>query len=806
MQGYKFGIALFTSLLTIFPVTSNPTPIPSPSTGRGEILVQSQDGKSQGDQLLQKGIQEYQASQFVEAIKSLEGALKIYRSLGNKQQEKAVLGNLGAVYLIVGNHQKAIEVSQALLKIAQETDDRHSAGQAFGNLGIAYRVLGNYNQAIDSQQKALAIMQEIGDRKSEARILINLANAYETLGNYDKALAFQNQSLTIARETKDRQAESTALGNLGAIHATQGNYQKAIQFHQESLTLAKSINDREGEGFILQNLGTAYHALGKRDEAIGYYQQSLAIAQSLNNPQMQIDCLGNLGIVYEQKGDFTQAIKYHQQSLAIADSLKAPRQKAMALNNLAHTLLKSGQFQEAEKQLRIAIQILDVLRSNLQDSEQVSLFDTQILTYNLLQQVLVAQNKQEAALEISEHGRSRAFVALLAKQLSAQPKIAVALKPPTLEAIKKIAKQQNATLVEYSIIPEDFLSQGKLRGLGAEIYIWVVKPTGEIVFRRSDIKSLKTPLKDLVNNSRESIGVRGLGFAIAKPVQTTTSTDKLKELHQILIKPIADLLPNDPNSRVIFVPQESLFLVPFPGLVDESGKFLIEKHTILTTPAIQVLELTQQKRQNISNKEALIVGNPIMPVVPPAPGEPPKQLESLPGAEAEAKAIAQILNTKALIGKEATKERVVSQMNKARIIHLATHGLLDDFGDGIPGAIALTPTKNDNGLLTAGKILELKLNSELVVLSACDTGRGTITGDGVIGLSRSLISAGVPSVIVSLWSVPDAPTSTLMTEFYRNWQQKSDKAQALRNAMLTTMKKHPNPKDWAAFTLIGEAE
>jgi CHAT domain-containing protein len=195
-----------------------------------------------------------------------------------------------------------------------------------------------------------------------------------------------------------------------------------------------------------------------------------------------------------------------------------------------------------------------------------------------------------------------------------------------------------------------------------------------------------------------------------------------------------------------------------------------------------------------------------MPVVAPAPGEPPQQLSSLPGAEAEAKAIAQILNTQPLISNKATKERVISQMAKARIIHLATHGLLDDFGDGIPGAIALTPSQNDNGLLTAGKILDLKLNAELVVLSACDTGRGKITGDGVIGLSRSLISAGSPSVIVSLWAVPDASTSTLMTEFYRNWQQNSDKAQALRNAMLTTMKKHPNPKNWAAFTLIGEAD
>ena len=93
-----------------------------------------------------------------------------------------------------------------------------------------------------------------------------------------------------------------------------------------------------------------------------------------------------------------------------------------------------------------------------------------------------------------------------------------------------------------------------------------------------------------------------------------------------------------------------------------------------------------------------------------------------------------------------------------------------------------------------------------MVLSACDTGRGKITGDGVVGLSRSLISAGVPSVLVSLWSVPDAPTAELMTEFYRQWETTGDKAQALRQAMLITMKKHPDPIDWAAFTLIGEAE
>ena len=247
-----------------------------------------------------------------------------------------------------------------------------------------------------------------------------------------------------------------------------------------------------------------------------------------------------------------------------------------------------------------------------------------------------------------------------------------------------------------------------------------------------------------------------------------------------------------------------------PSAEEGDSRVSVEKHTILTAPSIQVLQLTYQERQRVGAihqlplQDALVVGNPTMPSVPPAPGETPQPLPSLPGAEQEAMAIAPLLNTKPIIGSYATKSSIVQQLPNARIIHLATHGLLDEI-QGIGSAIALAPSGNDNGLLTAEEILNLKLNAQLVVLSACNTGRGRITGDGVIGLSRSLISAGVPSVLVSLWSVPDAPTAELMTQFYGNLQQNPDKAQALRTAMLTIMKQHTEPRNWAAFTLIGEA-
>jgi CHAT domain-containing protein len=208
--------------------------------------------------------------------------------------------------------------------------------------------------------------------------------------------------------------------------------------------------------------------------------------------------------------------------------------------------------------------------------------------------------------------------------------------------------------------------------------------------------------------------------------------------------------------------------------------------------------------QQISATDAIVVGNPAMPKLPPEYGE--GELTPLAGAQKEAEDIAHMLNTKALLGKEATETAVKAKLSQAKIIHLATHGLFDDI-QGLRSALAFAPSEKDNGLLTAEEILDqkLKLNADLVVLSACNTARGRITGDGVIGLSRSLISAGTPSVIVSLWAVPDAPTAELMKEFYTNmFKKKLDKAQALRQAMLKF--KNKSPKNWAAFTLIGEAQ
>ncbi|QFS49765.1 CHAT domain-containing protein [Nostoc sphaeroides] len=521
-------------------------------------------------------------------------------------------------------------------------------------------------------------------------------------------------------------------------------------------------------------------------------------------------------------------------------------------------------------------------------------------TFKLLQQVYIAQNRQEDALLAAEYGRTIDIDKNLLLNLKDGDwtKFVKDLSPRlTIEDIKKIAKNENSTIVSYSIISyEDDIkylvrspqNPGKTPP-ASKLYIWVIRPTGQISFVErplqlgalqdngqnrpftEECKSLTgfsddcrgeqlTALAQGIAKLRGSLGVRERGTTLnapssLTPKQITEQNKQLNQLYQLLIAPIQDLLPAVPEERVIFIPQGSLYFIPFAILKDSSGKYLIEKHTILTSPNLRTLLLSSRNRERSSSrsKNALIVGNPTMPTIKVDNANSTEKLEPLPGAANEAIEIAQFLKQKEfdvdlLTDNQADENSVIRRMRDARIIHLATHGIIDTGSDKLTsapssssqkpqespdakifqeyankildlylryqpriasGAIALAPSKDEDGLLDAAEIIKMKLRkTDLVVLSACNTGRGPLTPGGVIGLPFSFSVAGVPSIVVSLWSVPDDSTAQLMTKFYGHFlnDPNTDKAQALRQAMLEMMQKNPDdPKEWAAFTLVGSA-
>jgi CHAT domain-containing protein/Tfp pilus assembly protein PilF len=812
------------------------------------LVIFKQIGNKVGEGTTLNNIGEVYRSlaEYAKALDYYEQALAIHKQVGNKLMEGTALNGIGEVYSNLGEYAKALNYYQQGLAIFKQVGNKLMEGTALNGIGNVYRGLGEYAKALNYCQQALAIFKQVGDKSREGITLNGIGNIYNNVGKYAKALDYYQQALVIVKQVSYKAGEGITLNNIGSVYRSLGEYVKALDYYQQALVIVKQVSYKAGEGITFNNIGDVYASFGEYAKALDYYKQALAIHQQVGNKPMEGTTLNNIGIVhndlekytktldylqqalaihkqvgnkpmegttlnnigkvYYSLGEYTKVLDYYQQALAIFKKVGDKSREGNILNNIGALYKITGKYAEAEKNLFAAIKILESLRPGLTDDQKISIFETQSGTYGLLQDILIAQNKTTTALEISERSKARALVELLSSKFN--PNQQLNIKPPNIEQIKQIARQQKATFVEYSVI-------GK-----SQLYIWVIKPTGEVTFKQVDIKSLDTPLTELVKNSRASIGARGRAGIDVVPVKNPVNQKQnLQKLHELLIKPIASHLPTNPDDRVIFIPHESLFLVPFPALMDASGKYLIEKHTIMTAPAIQVLELTNKNNpgklnfNSLQPKDLLVVGNPTMPIV----GIPPVQLSPLKGAETEAKAIAKLFNTTALTGNQATKSTVLEKISSARVIHLATHGLLDgkDFGELTPGAIALAPDKFNNsdklsdvneGLLKTTEIIDLKLNADLVVLSACDTGRGQITGDGVIGLSRSLITAGASSVIVSLWKIPDDSTSELMTEFYRQWEQTGDKAKALRNAMLITMKTNPEPIDWAAFTLIGEAE
>ncbi|MGK7928983.1 MAG: CHAT domain-containing protein [Spirulina sp.] len=757
----------------------------------------------EADRLFQEGIDLYRLHEIQAAIQSWQNALQRYRELQHPTRPMEIWELLGLAYKKQGDLREAIAAYQEYLSLANARQDIVARASAWGNLANAYRLMGDYSRAISANEKARQLQRIQGDRQAEGIVLSNLANVYLNIGDYERAEPLYQESLAIAQESQNNRAIALILNSLGALSTTRERYDRARDYYQQSLSRARAANFAAAEANALNNLATLHHIEQDFQGAIEQYQEFLTFAHKIGDIRLTATALSGLALAHANLEQYDRALTLYRQSRALArDASDAPLQ-GIVLGNWGHTLWKMGDLKAAEATLKEAIVRRESLRTDLEDAHKIALFDTQTTTYSWLQAVLVERGRFEEALEIAERGRARAYAERLSLRTSGEEEI----PPPTIAEIRQIARDRNATLVEYSIIPDDrFIGQGKLTGKAAKLFIWVIQPTGKIHFRQLDFSENSLDNISIAAKENFDRSIKNTRAALFSRSPRRTRT-KLREIHQILIEPIADLLPDRPEDPLIIIPHRLLFLLPFATLQDTEDTYLVDRHLLIIAPAIQVLQLTQQRQTQIDRvalTEILIVGNPVMPALPGYSDA----LAPLPGSETEARNISQILDTPALLGEAATETAIANRLPKVAIAHLATHGLLDEVKalGRSPGALALTADGETDGFLTSWEISRLRLNANLIVLSACDTGRGEITGDGVLGLSRSFLTAGAASTIVSLWKVGDEPTAVLMTEFYRQLQQDPNKAKALRQAMLKTREQYARPADWAAFSLIGAWE
>ena len=587
-----------------------------------------------------------------------------------------------------------------------------------------------------------------------------------------------------------------AVDNKGMEQWQAKDYSNAMKTFEHAYDMAQASRDKEKQYDMLGWLGSASDILGNTSAALKYGEQRLALLRQnreyfRSKADDEEELLHDLGSLYLEQGNYPAALRDLHASLAIC---KAPEKDCgtstgRIMRDLGIALFLSGDVNSAEQVLRDSAKSLHDFSARVTPNPSAApTTDLEMETLRWLERVLVAEHRTDEALEVLQRCRAGGLSFALTARLGT--KFSETTAAPTANQLKAIAHEENATLVDYSIVyktksavPLEFSDFEMLPA--AELYVWVIHPSGAIDFRQTSFGPAGLQLAALVKDVRNSIITSHDTAARAKVLQ---------QAYQAFIQPIERLLPADPDAMVLFVPQDTLYLLPFAALEDAKGKYLIEKHTIASEISLEVLELGRKELDRLPKQSMamIAVGNPT----------PPAGYPSLPGAEKEAAAVARMFSATPLTGAQATKAAVMSRAGDARILHMATHGILNA-KEGQLSALALAPDRSDSGLLSGVEVQAMALPAELAVLSACDTGEGNITGDGVLGLGRSFMEAGVPTLVVSLWSIPDSPTAQLMAEFYKNLRLGASKAKALRTAMLITMKQFPEPKAWAAFTILG---
>jgi CHAT domain-containing protein len=374
----------------------------------------------------------------------------------------------------------------------------------------------------------------------------------------------------------------------------------------------------------------------------------------------------------------------------------------------------------------------------------------------------------------------------------------VTATPASTAEIAAIAARLHSTFVSYWVADD-------------AVHVWVIGPNGRTHTRTVNV--LRSRLLDLIRSTGQTTGQK----ADAGP---------WRELYNLLIGPVRQALPATPGALVTIVPHGPLLNLSFAALQDARGRYLLEDYTLHYVPAGAVLQFTAGKRRaDARASNLLLVADPVLP----AGSRLDRPLPRLPGARSEAGAIARLVSrdrVTMLADQAAAESAVRSAAGGKAILHFATHAVVrddDPFGSFLALAAGAGSGPAGDGLLTAQEIYGLDLRADLVVLSACRSGGGRVTGDGVATFARAFIYAGTASLVASLWDVADEPTNRLLPAFYRAWFAGQSKARALRTAQLQLLRDlragqvtldtpagrvslPQHPVFWAGFALIGEPE
>ena len=692
--------------------------------------------------------------------------------------------------------------------------------------------------------------------------------------HFQNALEATGASLaSVAKLGQTRRFRAAARTGLADVMLRQGKYKDAAKLYEDAAKGAKDDKRldlmwpaQRGMGRSLWMQADAEKdkkAISLREKAIDNYRESIATIETLRQGSIRAD-EARTTFLATTKDVFDEAAT----ALATMAFLNSPTPGA-PLDGKA--LEYAGEAFKVTEQTR-SRSLLDLLaETNSQITEGVPADLLKRKQDNLEAQQEIAEQligirvtadqhpKKPSDLEADLEKLQTEFDQIENQIRTASPKYAAltAAQPLSLAEVQQKVLDDRTAVLEYSLGTE-------------QSYLWVVTKGSASLYKlapRSALDKLAMDFRAQLIPSklqRRIVGIdvvgdqqRGLGVAAGpNPEEAAAMIAASNALYKAAVEPAAGLIG---DKRLLVVADGALNYVPFEALVTSAASadfaaapYLVKTNEIIYAPSASVISAIRQQSERPSGKAMLIVADPVFNsgdersrgVAESANGEtrglglasaisdvagqqesaaaaPPAKMHGLRlarlyGTRMEADQISKL--AKAAGGQadvwldlNASEENVETRdKSKYRVIHIATHGLLDAERPQFTGVVlTLVGNKDQDGFLRTDEVFNLRLGSPLVMLSACETGLGKEKrGEGVMGLTRAFIYAGAPTVGVSLWSVADKSTAELMTEFYKRLFM-SDTASAstsLRDAQLAMIsgKKYSAPFYWAPFVLVGD--
>lgn len=708
------------------------------------------------------------------------------------------------------------------------------------------RSIGTFQPGIRAGIRAIELLK--GAPRNDV-VLGDLANAYiftgglyRIAGNAAEAQQFiqDGAQLTSAFSTPARRLFWTgsfqrALAGLAYTRrdfptAARQGAEAVTQLEQYLATRPSSAFDqarRKGQrnlALALAVVGDAERQMGNTAAAMAALTRRAQVARDLGATDLELAARNSLGYLAMAKGDIPEALRHLEEAKKIAIATDNPSYVMWASNGIGRARFREGQYPEALEAYGEAVALAEKLRGALQDAGLRSGYlENKQEMYHGAVQSAVALRRPEEAFALAERARSRAFLDLLGSQtvLSKGKTRALveeegrlrarlaAAKATSEEAAEDDAEDARADTEAAEQGYREFLDRIRKENLEQASLMSVepvnvpalqtLLPEGTtlveyLVSRRRTLAWVVTRTSLVVVPlvvSREDLvaEVRAFRRGIEGQAPLPDAQKLAESLHERLF---ATVRPHIKGTRVVVVPHDVLHYLPFGALRSKQGRWLVEDFTLSTLPSASVLKFLEAKRTTASGGPVLAVGNPDL-----------GSALNLRFAEREARVVADhYAGARVLVRGDATEERAKALAGGARLLHFATHGELNEH-DPLASGLLLVPGGKDDGRLEVREIFGLDLTAQLVVLSACETGLGTLsTGDELIGLQRAFLYAGTPAVVTTLWKVDDRASFVLMREFY-DGLARADTGLALQAAQRAAMKEFPHPFAWAAFGLTG---